>query len=295
MKIPHFFKAKSRLGLINPPMRHEEINIGVEDAPDNILTADFLNKFPGSEVAEFIFSKPEIIAAKNYYHILATELKEFADLINNKLKLNQTQVVVGGDNSVTFSSLLALINRTENINSIGYLQFDSHGEMHLHSTSISKNFHGMYMRPFFDKFDVEEIESLVPNKLNINQVLTVGDMIFEENHPKGEQAFHKNITNIHRKKYLNNKAICLLEIQAFLSKFDHIHVNFDIDVFNADSVGPSGMGNEGVWLWEDTLPIIKLLRNKQNLSLDIVEVNPRIPGAERTVKTAQVIISQIIK
>jgi hypothetical protein len=63
----------------------------------------------------------------------------------------------------------------------------------------------MYMRPFFDKFDVKEIDDLAPNKLSLNQILTLGDMIFEDNHPKGEKAFYKKIRNINREEYLNTK------------------------------------------------------------------------------------------
>lgn len=296
MKIPHFFKAKSRLGLINPPIRHAEINRGVEDAPDSILSPRFLKEFDQKSVTEFTFSNPEDVEKENYYSVLATQLKEFTDIINSSIKDGQTQVVIGGDNSATFSSFLAAINRTPNINSVGYLQFDSHGEMHLHSTSISKNFHGMYMRPFFGTFDIAEIEDLIPNKLDLSQALTIGDIIFDEgdNSPRGEKSLYNNISNISREEYIERKLEILDEIQNFIYKFDHIHINFDIDIFDADSVGPSGMGNEGKWLWEDTLPIIDVLNKKQNISLDIVEVNPKITGAEKTVQTAQKIIKLLL-
>ncbi len=296
MKIPHFFKAKSRLGLINPPMRHQDINKGVEIAPDFILSQDFLKTFQEKEVSEFIFSKPEDIEKKNYYSTLSSELNEFKNLINENIKSTHTQIVIGGDNSVTLSSFLAVIERSKDIKTVGYLQFDSHGEMHMYSTSISKNFHGMYMRPFFEKFDISEIEKLVPNKINLSSVLTIGDIIFDEgdNTPIGEKAFYKNIRNINRNEYLNDQTSTLHEIELFLTRFDHVHVNFDIDVFNADSVGPSGMGNEGVWLFEDTLPIIGLINKKQNISVDIVEINPQIKGAEKTAQTAQKIISLLL-
>lgn len=296
MKNPHFFKAKSRLGLINPPMRHEEQNIGVEDAPDYILSNSFLDKFSEREVSEFNFTKPESVKKEEYYPILAKELREFTETIYSNLKPNQTQVVIGGDNSVTFSSLLAVIKRTPDVKTIGYLQFDSHGEMHLYESSISKNFHGMYMRPLLDKFDIPEIDSLAPKKLDLNQVLTIGNVIFDEGdaHPRGEPEFYKKISNIKREDYLNRTFETLSIVQNFISKYEHIHINFDIDIFTAESVGPSGMGNEGVWFWEDTLPIIKLLNKKPHISLDIVEVNPRIPGAEKTIKTAQEIISLML-
>ena len=72
MRKIHFYKTKSRLGIVNPPIYQKDLNLGVEDAPDAILTKEFLSKFD-SNTSEFIFSKPEKIKDQ-YFDVLATSI-----------------------------------------------------------------------------------------------------------------------------------------------------------------------------------------------------------------------------
>lgn len=303
-KQPYFFKAKSRLGLVNPPMRHQQLNIGVEQGPDYILSPEFLNQFPGASVSEFVFSKPEEVSSGQYYQVLALELKRFKELINQQIKPGETQVVIGGDNSVTFSALLAVMERSVDIQDIGYIQFDSHGEMHLFKSSLSKNFHGMYMRPFLDVFDRSEIEQLVPKKLKKSQVLTIGDLVFDagDDSKDGEMELYRSLRNISLKEFKDHPSERLgtsnskvkNEISEFINKHEHIHINFDIDIFDASVAGPSAMADEGVWFWEEVVEILEIIKRAHSLSLDIVEINPLIKGSDKTVKLAQDIMKKIL-
>ncbi len=162
MKKSHFYKAKSRIGLTHPPVRQTEFNYGVEDGAEAILTSEFVSQFPDSKITNFIFSDPDKIPSTDYVAILVKEFVDFKNIINNTFESDEIQLVVGGDNTVTFSSFLALLERVGDISKVGYIQFDSHGESNSYEGSDSKNFHGMYMRPFFDEFDIEQINRLIP-------------------------------------------------------------------------------------------------------------------------------------
>lgn len=293
-KIPHFFKAKSKLGAIYKLMRQDHYISGVEDGPDYILTPEFLEKFPNSRVSEFEFSAPDQIAEKDYYPVLAKELAQFADLIDKELKEGETQVVIGGDNTVTFSSMKALLRRVDP-KDVGYIQFDSHGEMHLLESSVSKNFHGMYMRPFFDKFDIKVIEEMVAKKLNRNQAFTIGDIIFDEGdeHPEGEMQFYKNIRNVRREEFLQRKEEVLSEFKDFTKKFKHLFINFDIDVFDSSVAGATGE-DEGVWFWEEINEFLEIISKHQDISVDLVEINPHMKSAQRTIKVAHEILLKVL-
>ena len=59
MKILHFFKAKSRIGLVNKPIHQNEFNFGVEYGPEAILNVNFLKNFPNYKLDSFKFSNPE--------------------------------------------------------------------------------------------------------------------------------------------------------------------------------------------------------------------------------------------
>src|SRR5581483_4672816 len=179
MKTPHFYKAKSRLGMPHIPFRGNELNIGVEDGPDAILSESFLNEFKTYQLDEFTFPTPEETPLSQYYNTLTESLVELKERIKQSLKDNEIQLVIGGDNSVTFSSLLAQIEQKDP-KKIGYIQFDTHGECNTFEESATKNFHGMYIRPFFDRFDIAQIERLVPKKLPAENLMFVGNMDLEQ-------------------------------------------------------------------------------------------------------------------
>jgi arginase family enzyme len=293
---PHFFKAKSQLGAIYKLIRQDHFISGVEDGPEHILTSDFLKNFPDSKIDEFVFPQPNKVAKEEYYPVLARELAEFTKLINQEIKDGETQVIIGGDNTVTFSSLLALIKRSGNPQEIGYVQFDSHGEMHLYQSSVSKNFHGMYMRPFFDKFDIPEIEELVLNKMDYSQVFTIGDIIFDEgdNHPQGEVELYKTLRNVRREEFLKNKEKILAEFEAFTKRYKHLFINFDIDVFDGSVAGATGE-DEGVWFWEEINSFLEIISKHPNVSIDLVEVNPYMEeSSKRTIEIAHKILLKVL-
>lgn len=295
-RIPNFFKVKSRIGLTNPPIRHSDFNFGVEDAPDEIVVDSYLKNFENYEINEFEFKQPEDVLKENYWSEVASELNEFKELVNGKISEGQTQVVLGGDNTVTLSSLEAVIERVGDPSRIGYVQFDSHGEMHQSLTSISKNFHGMYMRPFFDKFDVPAIDSLVPNKMSTTQILTIGDIVFDGENTEEEQFYKNNkIWNISRANFLSNKEQILAQITEFLSRFEHIHINFDIDVFHRSVSEATGLPEDGRWYKEEIFAILDILTLQKNLSVDMVEINPKKEGGEKTIKLSQEILLKLLK
>src|SRR3990167_2638078 len=139
---PHFYNLRSRLGLTNVPYRQKSLNFGVEKGGDAVL------------------SKPEETSKKNYYDILAKELKGAKNLILDSLSEDETAVALGGDNSISFSPLAAMLERYKP-NRVGYVRIDSHPDMNSIKVSPSGNFHGMWMRPFVDDFEEKKISNLI--------------------------------------------------------------------------------------------------------------------------------------
>jgi len=294
MRQVHFYKAHSRIGLTNAPIRQTDLNTGVEEGAEAVLTESFLSAFPEHELNEFSFSDPEKIDKDQYWKVLAKELSDFKNLINSTLKQDQTQLVIGGDNTVTFSSLSALIERVGRTEEIGYIQFDSHGEMHRYGTSLSKNFHGMYMRPFFDTFDIPEIEQLVSKKLKSSQAFAIGDITFDGEKSEEEEFFKQNIRDVTREEFLNNRISVRKEFEGFCKSFKYLHINFDVDVFDRAVAGATGIPEDGKWLTDEVMDLIKIIAQNPNLSIDISELNPKRPGAEQTIILAQKLLTELL-
>ena len=293
MKNAHFFKVKSRIGLTHPPIRQTEWNFGVEEGSGVILSEEFLAEFPNHKTTDYEFTNPEDIDPKEYLVVLKKEFIEFKELINQKLEKDQMQIVVGGDNTVTFSSFLAVLERVGDPKKVGYIQFDSHGEINSFEGSDSKNFHGMYMRPFFDKFDISEIDELVPEKLGVEQMFVVGDQILDGDEP---EFYEQNkLHSLKYEEYCADKDKYQHELKSFLNKYDYVHVNFDIDVFHRSVAGATGIPEDGEWMKDEIFELLDLIKTHPNISFDLSEVNPNKKGIDQTLKIAREVLNIIIQ
>jgi len=293
MKKPHFFKAKSRIGLLNAPIYTDELNIGVENGPDAILTKAFLKKFPNSMVDEFDFPTPESINKQTYIQDITKPIIQLRDLITQKLQPDEIQIVIGGDHSITFPSMLAVLEKHD-ATMLGYIQFDSHGDINLYQSSISKNFHGMYVRPLVDRFDITTIDNLVPQKIPTENVMYLGNLTpFLDTE---EKTFFekKQIKNISLETVRKNRSAIEEEFQTFINQFVHIHITFDVDVMDKTIAPATGLPAEKGLLMNDVQPLLKIAAKHPSFSFDLSEINPQKKGAEETIKTAQAILSLML-
>lgn len=286
----HYFKAYSRLGMINIPHGGTKLNLGVEYGPDAVLSKSFVKRTKNSTVSSFTFPLPEKIDRKKYASIIATSSKKFSTFINAELKPGETQIVVGGDHSVAFGSFLAVLQRVKS-QRIGYIQFDSHGDINLFKTSPTANFHGMWFRPFFGDFDHTEIQRLVTKKVKPSHVLFIGDLELDPEEVRLFSAY--TVANITGKNIDQHPKSAAEKVKKFVSGFDHIHVSFDIDVFAKKFVRATGTPSIAGLAPKDVLPLLRLIRQAKSLSMDLVEVNPKKPGAKETIQIAQDVLMHL--
>lgn len=282
---PHFYNLRSRLGMINLPHRMDEFNIGVEEGGDFILNNEFLAKFPGSVVDSISFPLPEDTDRKKYFDVIAESSQKAVDVIEETLQDNEYQVVVGGDHSVSFCSLIALLRKLHS-HSIGYIQIDSHPDINTIATSPTGNFHGMWMRPFIGGFDNELINQMLPHILKPEQILYVGNLDMDPE--ERELIEHKKIKAMSIEEL--RKSNSTDRIKKFMDTFDHIHLGIDIDGFDRSIAPATGIPAENGLLVRDIQPLLDLFRSKEGRSLDFVEVNPQKESADKTIELAQQLI-----
>lgn len=288
MSKPHFFKAHSRIGLLHKPLNQAEDNSGVEDGPDNILNNTFLDTIGDYSLTSFSFPLPETIEKDMFAKVLAKSLNDFRDVIVQNMKDNERQLVVGGDHSVTLSSVLAVLQRIQNAQQLGYIHFDSHGDINQYADSPSKNFHGMYLRPLFDTFDIPEIDKLVPHKIPSRNALFVGNLDLD----KGEKDFFNrmHIRTLSKEDFLSQKEKALQEFSSFINQFEYLHVSFDVDVLDKSVFPATGIPAEHGFLLEDLMPFLQTASKHRRVSFDLTEFNPHKNGATKSQQVAQNII-----
>lgn len=291
MRKPHFFKARSRIGLANPPYRQKTLNIGVEEGPDAVLTTEFLSTFPQCKVSEFTFPNPEYVDKAQFIAVLAKHLEDFKKLILHNVEKNEVQVVVGGDHGITFSSIAATLEKCD-ASKVGYIHIDSHPDANTAASSPTQNFHGMYLRPFLADFDIPQISALVKTKILSENVLFIGNLDIDP----GEQVlFHKmGMRNISKKEINEDFGKVRLLLDAFIRKYEHIHVNFDIDCLDKTVAPATGIPAKRGLLLPDVLPLLRIIAKHPRISFDLVEVNPKKKGAKKTIAVAQEILSIIL-
>lgn len=292
MKKVHFFKAKSRLGLVNKPNRMPELNLGVESGPDVILESNFLDEIDNATVSNFHFPAPETVSQDDFFKTLSQSIVNFKNLINSNLKKSQMQIVIGGDHSVSLPSFLALLERVDDTNKVGYIHFDSHGDINLFKDSPSKNFHGMYLRSLFSKFDIEEIDKLVPNKLSPINLLIIGNLDLDS----GEKIFieNTNIQIISQDNFELENEKYLKIFTDFVKRFEYLHVSFDGDVLDKSIFKATGIPAERGFLLSEILTFFKILKTHKKISFDVCEFNPKKEGATESKIIIQKLLKEII-
>lgn len=279
---PHFYGLHSRMGLRFKPHGSQEVNLGVEEGPDAVVGPDFAAA-PFDHVA---FSQPEEVPDKDYLTVLAQESRAATEIIVQTLQAGETAVMVGGDHSVAFASLLA-IQELFPVEQTAVVMFDSHADLHQTATSPSGNFHGMWLRPFFEPFDVAVIRDQVKAQFQPHQLRYVGNLIVEA----AEIAFLEH-HRIHQTtgEMLHQPATQAQAVEDFRTwafSYHHLHVSFDIDMFRADLVPATGTTNPNGLTPEQVWPLLEVVSTHPSVSLDLVEVNPRKKGAEQTIVLAQ--------
>lgn len=290
----HFFKASSRLGLAHIPNKSHEVNTGVEDGPDAVLSPAFLTQLQSNySMSHFQFSSPESIDKAKYMEVLAKESDLFTHQINDQLRPDQVQVVLGGDHSVAFCSTLALLRRLPFESTFASVHFDSHGDLHLLNTSPSGNFHGMWARALTTGIGEPSIDALVGRRLDPHSITFYGNLDLEE---EEQRYIHDNHISVWGKQdLLSDFESARGHVRSLVSQYDHIHVSFDIDVFDvalAPATGtpaPDGLDPAQVF------PLLEEFAKAKHLSMDLVEVNPRKPGAGRTIALAQKVIETLLR
>ncbi|MBI2051686.1 arginase family protein [Candidatus Roizmanbacteria bacterium] len=276
--------------MTNIPHRQKELNLGVEYGGDAILSDDFLKNFPHAAVDTYDFPKPEELKKEDYFSQLAKSLKKAEELIHRTLKPDEIQVAVGGDNSISFPSLRAVLDRVD-ASRLGYIRVDSHPDMNNISTSPTGNFHGMWMRPFVGSFEEKKIARLIDKKLTPYQLMFIGNLDINP----GEQEFFTGKAHVFSGGYIRqNKESVLMNVEQFMNNYQHIYLGIDIDGFDKSIAPATGIPAQQGLFPDDIAPVVEYVKESL-LCVDLVEVNPKKEGAAQTIKLAQTLLLSVLK
>jgi arginase len=227
----------------------------------------------------------------NIFELFAKDIINCAKEISSKINSNEVLVAVGGDNIVFLAVFVADRIRFKD-RSIGIIDFDTHGDIHLRGTSPTGNIHGMYLRPIFDKFDIECVDEVVPNKLSGRDLMYFGNFDFE----KEERDFldHQKIPQFTKQDLRLEIDRVKSSLNNFLSNHDHILINFDIDVLDKTLAPATGIPTENGLIFSEIEEILSLINNHKSKTIVLSEINPEKDGIDATVLSAERVISAML-
>ena len=258
---PHFYRLSSRLGMINPPWKQTSgLNIGVEDGANAVLSDSFVKEFPGSGLESYTFPLPESFPKTQTNQVIAEHSQQAITLINSTIRKEETQIVAGGDHSVSLASIAALTQRY-NPSTIGIIRIDSHPDMLNESTTTTDNFHGMWFRPFLELYDQPQIEAVAGGRrVGGEQVMMIGNLDPEPEESAVLDRF--GIKQFSVEEMRNNSEALQQYISAFFAKYSHIHLNVDIDGFDKSVAPATGLPAEHGLLPTDLTFLFKELKKQ---------------------------------
>lgn len=264
----------SRLGLRFAPYNQKLPNIGVEEGGTAIINSLHASD-QDHEVLKINFPKPETLQDQSYIDDVLRIYVQAATSLLQKWDKKSTLISLGGDHSIAFISILAVIEAYGSQN-VGLIMFDSHADLHLSETSPSGNFHGMWLRPLVDNFSTHEIGN---KKINPSRVCFVGNLQLEDE----EKEFIRSYGIPTYSSAVVSPSIAE-KLLVWAQKFAHLHISFDIDIFSQELVSATGTPNPHGFKEQDVFTMLEVLKNHSSISLDIVEFNPKKKGAQQSLR-----------
>lgn len=192
--------------------------------------------------------------------------------LNNYLYKNNTDVVLGGDHSLSISSLSNSIKKHGN--NFKVIWIDAHADINSTSSSHTKNIHGMVLNYMCGIENNKPIFNFIPSKkLNLKNILYIG--LRDPDVYENSLIEQHQIQTISSDTMNNNISKAIKQTKEFLGN-DKFHLSIDIDGLDPEFAPSTGTPVEAGIKMANLLLLLKNLDNKNKIFTDIVEFNPNL-------------------
>ncbi|MFT6747067.1 MAG: arginase [Glaciecola sp.] len=208
---------------------------------------------------------------ENYLKEIVTINKSIINHCSDAFKLNNIPLTIGGDHSIAIGTVAASANQYKNL---GLIWIDTHADMNNPESSLTNNIHGMPLSTLLhDGF--KTLVALVKTKLVPENIVLIGLRDVDETERK--------LLKESKVMYYTMRDVDELGIQGvfsevnsqLVSKLDHLHVSFDLDVM--DPIHAPGVSTpiDGGLTSREAHLLLELLHETTKVrACDFVELNP---------------------
>lgn len=221
---------------------------------------------------------------KNMNVIVDTNQK-LCDKVDEIMKAGRFPVVVGGDHSIALGTIKGVLH---NVEKLGIIWFDAHGDINTHETTPSGNIHGMPVAALLG-MGTEELTSVGGSeyKIDKNKFVYIGSRDLDAGERAAMKALGMHVFTMHEVDNLGIKAVMEEAIKIATDGTDGIHVSFDMDVLDPSIAPGTGTKVKGGMGYREAHFSLELIAKTEKLvSVEFVEVNPLLDQENMTGKTA---------
>ena len=232
---------------------------------------------------------PAEIAGRGFLPLITKVCEELAEETADAVAAGDVPLVIGGDHSLVAGSLAGaaryFASRGE---SVGCVYLDTHGDLHMPSTSLTGNVHGMPLAHLLGHGD-PRFASIAGAKpaLSTKQLALVG--IRDLDKPERDAIREWGITcfTMRHIDELGLEEVMRRAIAVATSDTDRLWVSCDMDwVDPSDAPGVGTPVRGGATYREAQLAMEMLADTGKLVGLDIVETNPVLDERNRTAELA---------
>jgi arginase len=232
---------------------------------------------------------PAEIAGRGFLPLITKVCEELADETSDAIAEGDVPLVLGGDHSLVAGSLAGAARHFAALGeSVGCIYLDTHGDLHMPSTSLTGNVHGMPLAHLLGRGDARfaSIAGASP-ALSTTQLALVGTRDLDK--PERDAIRDWGITcfTMRHIDELGLEEVMRRAIAVATSDTDRLWVSCDMDwVDPSDAPGVGTPVRGGATYREAQLAMEMVADTGKLVGLDIVETNPVLDERNRTAELA---------
>jgi arginase len=232
---------------------------------------------------------PAEIAGRGFLPFITKVCEELADETADTVAEGAVPLVLGGDHSLVAGSLAGAARHfATRGESVGCIYLDTHGDLHMPSTSLTGNVHGMPLAHLLGHGD-ERFRSIAGPKpaLSSKQLALVGIRDLDEPERRAIREWGITCFTMRDIDELGLREVMRRAIATATSNTDRLWVSCDMDWVDPDDAPGVGTPVRGGATYREAQLAMEMVADTGKLvGLDLVETNPVLDERNRTAELA---------
>jgi arginase len=215
--------------------------------------------------------------------IVRWHTQELARNVAAEIGRGNRVVTIGGDHSMAAGSLAGAKTGLESGATLGLVWVDAHPDLHTFTSSTSKAIHGMPMGTLTGLDSTVTVESCTYPVFKPENIVYAGLRSIDDGEIENAKKLGLNLLTMNELRERGIAVTLQEQIDGLMNRCDHILLSIDLDGFSESLAPAVGTPVPGGFMMDEIMPTLsRLVQSHSVPSIDIVEFNPTLPGADKT-------------